>query len=132
MSTETPANRGTDYLSFDLAPESFTWSYSAGTKTIRAEPTNYWLASMDSWDGAVKSQTEANARLIASAPDLLAALKWYVQNMVWSDECEGDQADFDAAYEAGCAAIAKAEGSDLRAAMARKVARGGSAVIGED
>jgi hypothetical protein len=42
------------------------WRYEASTKTIRSEPTNYWLATMDSWDGAVNH--EANACLIAAAP----------------------------------------------------------------
>ena len=49
------------------------WKYEPETKTIRAIPSNYWLASMDSWDGAVDN--EANARLIASAPELLEALR---------------------------------------------------------
>lgn len=49
------------------------WIYEPSTKTIRARPSNYWLATMDSWDGAVNH--EANARLIAAAPDLLAALQ---------------------------------------------------------
>ncbi len=49
------------------------WRYEAGTKTIRAVPSNYWLATMDSWDGQVDN--ESNARLIAAAPELLAALK---------------------------------------------------------
>lgn len=49
------------------------WRYEAETKTIRSVPANYWLASMDSWDGAVDSV--ANARLIAAAPELLEALK---------------------------------------------------------
>ena len=48
------------------------WRYEAGTKTIRAARENYWLCSMDSFDGAVDH--EANARLIAAAPELLAAL----------------------------------------------------------
>ena len=48
------------------------WIYEASTRTIRAVPANYWLASMDSFDGAVNH--EANARLIAAAPELLEAL----------------------------------------------------------
>lgn len=47
------------------------WRYESSTKTIRAVPQNYWLASMDSWDGAISN--EANAALIAAAPDLLRA-----------------------------------------------------------
>lgn len=49
------------------------WRFERGTSTIRSEPANYWLASMNSFDGAVNH--EANARLIAAAPDLLEALK---------------------------------------------------------
>jgi hypothetical protein len=48
------------------------WRFEASTKTIRSEPANYWLASIDSWDGAVDHQ--ANARLIAAAPELLECL----------------------------------------------------------
>ncbi len=47
------------------------WVYEESTKTIRSVPSNYWLATMDSWDGAVCH--EANARLIAAAPELLKA-----------------------------------------------------------
>lgn len=49
------------------------WRYEASTKTIRSIPTNYWLATMDSWDGAINN--EANARLIASAPALAAMVR---------------------------------------------------------
>ena len=49
------------------------WTYEASTKTVRSIPSNYWIATMDSWDGAVNH--EANARLIAAAPDLLEALE---------------------------------------------------------
>lgn len=44
------------------------WRYEPETKTIRSEPTNYWIASMNSFEGAVDH--EANARLIAAAPEL--------------------------------------------------------------
>lgn len=47
------------------------WRLEASTKTIRSVPANYWIASMDSWDGAVDH--EANGRLIAAAPELLAS-----------------------------------------------------------
>lgn len=50
------------------------WKFEAETKTIRSIPANYWLASVDSWDGAVNH--EANARLIASAPEMLEALEY--------------------------------------------------------
>lgn len=56
------------------------WRYESGTKTIRAVPSNHWLASMDSWDGAVNH--DANARLIAAAPELLKKCRQY------SSDCE--------------------------------------------
>ena len=49
------------------------WRYETSTRTIRSVPSNYWLASMNNWDGAVNN--EVNARLIASAPELLKALQ---------------------------------------------------------
>ena len=45
--------------------------YEPSTKTIRSVPENYWLATMDSWDGAVDHA--ATARLFAASPRLLAA-----------------------------------------------------------
>lgn len=42
------------------------WRYEQNTKTIRSIPENYWIASMDSWDGAVDHK--ANGELIARAP----------------------------------------------------------------
>jgi hypothetical protein len=80
------------------------WVYEASTRTIRARPSNYWLASMDSWDGAVNH--EANARLIAAAPELLAAAKACMSPMLaiapHGVTCE--------ARDMLAAAIAKAEG----------------------
>lgn len=49
------------------------WKYEEATKTIRSGRENYWLCTMDSWDGAVNH--EANAKLIAAAPELLEAAK---------------------------------------------------------
>lgn len=40
------------------------WRYEAETKTIRSVPTNYWLATMDSWDGAIDNAANA-ARIVA-------------------------------------------------------------------
>ena len=59
------------------------WSYEKATKTIRAKPSNYWIATMDSWDGAVNH--EANAQLIAAAPDLLEALRGLLSHFEGSD-----------------------------------------------
>lgn len=49
------------------------WRYEARTKTIRAFPSNHWIATMDSWDGAVNH--EANSHKIAAAPQMLDALQ---------------------------------------------------------
>lgn len=49
------------------------WRYERGTRTIRSVPENYWLATLDSWDGAVDN--EANAPLMAAAPELAAELQ---------------------------------------------------------
>ena len=53
------------------------WKFESSTKTIRSVPTNYWIATIDSFDGAVDH--EANARLIAAAPALLEACKFAVE-----------------------------------------------------
>lgn len=78
------------------------WRFEEGTKTIRAVPSNHWLASMNSWDGAVDHA--ANARLIAAAPDMLAALKLVADSGKFS--CFDDSA-----WDAVNDAIAKAEGA---------------------
>ena len=49
------------------------WKYQRATKTIRSKKENYWIATMDSWDGAVNN--EANAKLIAAAPEMKARLE---------------------------------------------------------
>jgi hypothetical protein len=49
------------------------WRYEPETKTIRSEPANYWLATMDSWDGAINN--EDNARLMAAAPEMFDICK---------------------------------------------------------
>ncbi len=59
------------------------WRYEEGTHTIRAVPSNYWIATMDSWDGAIDS--EANAALIAESPELYEHLRTALE---WLDNLE--------------------------------------------
>jgi hypothetical protein len=81
------------------------WRYEPGTKTIRSVPANYWLASIDSWDGAVDHA--ANAQLIAAAPEMLAALKVAEAHLYdsWQNHAGGSD-DLETVRNA----IAKAEG----------------------
>ena len=89
------------------------WKFEDSTKTIRSATENYWLASMDSWDGAVNHA--ANARLIAAAPEMLRALEHI------SRICSGgkgiDMSDddieetFTGIRDIALKAIAKAEGN---------------------
>lgn len=82
------------------------WRYEPGTKTIRSVPANYWIATLDSWDGAVNN--ESNARLIAAAPELLAALEEIAaENM----EFLSDRDELIRCAAIARAAIAKAEGT---------------------
>jgi hypothetical protein len=59
------------------------WKFEKETSTIRSEPANNWLATMDSWDGTINN--EANARLIAAAPKLLEALEYIKLEMFKKD-----------------------------------------------
>lgn len=65
--------------------KSIRWVYEPETKTIRSKPGNHWIASMDSFDGAVDH--EYSAKLIAAAPQLLEALR-KIANAAASDLCE--------------------------------------------
>ena len=50
------------------------WKYEESTKTIRAQKENYWLATVDSWDGAVKDEQPDNGKLMAAAPEMYQVL----------------------------------------------------------
>ena len=66
------------------------------------------LFDADEYPAELHDEMMANAALIASAPDLLAALKWFV------DDISGNHTrmiDFDANVVRARAAIAKAEGA---------------------
>lgn len=62
---------------------------------------------------ALQARTEvarANARLIAAAPDLLAALKAVTQHAIYDPEGSLTREEFDALMAQADAAVAKAEG----------------------
>lgn len=59
------------------------------------------VAEVYGWED---EENVANARLIAAAPELLAALQWYVEH----DDSTGDSEYYAAGLEAAQAAIAKA------------------------
>jgi hypothetical protein len=55
------------------------WRFEQSTMTIRGVPGNHWLASMDSFDG--HPNHEANAKLIACAPELLAVAEAVLETL---------------------------------------------------
>ena len=57
--------------------------------------------------GAIEKEMEANAHMIAAAPDLLAALKWFIDDI---DGTHTVMVEFDENVERARAAIAKALG----------------------
>ena len=73
------------------------WKYEKATGTIRHAITNHWIATMDSFDGAVNN--EANGNLIACAPELFDALRDFYRT-----------GNFDKLNEIAPILIAKAEG----------------------
>jgi len=86
------------------------WAYSPNTKTIRSHE-NYWIATMDSWDGAVNH--EANAALIAESPNLLEQLKQTVASLEYWFPRYGDTEGANSQMMKNArAAIAAVEGGD--------------------
>ena len=65
------------------------------------------LAVLRTWGGATKAEEEANARMAASAPEMLEALRAI---MPYLEEDPDDEGDYNARVRAARAAIAKAEG----------------------
>lgn len=87
------------------------WLWQPSTRTIRSVPTNYWLATLDSWDGAVKPHNDANGHLMAAAPALAEALRRLdgAVSEILSSRAEGDAptaGDWEEAYLASEAARA--------------------------
>lgn len=89
---------------FSIAPWKTAHSYDrAYIRTIRDAQGEH-IAHVCWLDDAIPEAT-ANARLMAAAPDLLAALREYVER----HEAECDPAGLPE-YELACAAIARATG----------------------
>lgn len=89
------------------------WRFEASTKTIRSIPANYWLATMDSWDGAVDHK--ANATLIAAAPELLSALEQLINRCEkLNDMYPKDSGMWHAMTLEARAAIAKATEKEIK------------------
>ncbi len=72
---------------------------------VTTNGTGTWICIGPTWDAEFQSESQANARLIASAPELLGELKWLVELL--DDGSMYDHEVFDAAR----AAIAKATGA---------------------
>ncbi len=53
------------------------WRFEPDTKTIRSVPANYWLATLDSWDGAIDNNANAAfmIRAVNAHAELVAALQ---------------------------------------------------------
>ena len=89
---------------FSIAPWKTAHSYDrAYIRTIKDAQGEH-IAHVCDLDDAIQEAT-ANARLMAAAPDLLAALREYVER----HEAECDRAGLPE-YELACAAIARATG----------------------
>ena len=100
---------------------------AANTFSTHNHPTRYWETSVESHSGIVAkacgyydSESKANAKLIAAAPDLYAALKLWIESdflrsfdstlCVGCGKPKDGQCDADCSMQIGRLAIAKAEG----------------------
>ena len=95
---------------FSIAPWKTAHSYSHEYIRSIKDAQGELIAQVCAFDDGVGNdyipETTANARLMAAAPDLLAALREYVER----HEADGDPAGLPE-YELACAAIAKALGN---------------------
>ena len=106
MTTETTASHTTGpWMKQDLGQKSGypNWHEYA----IRDKKTNVCLAVIGNVDRYFEKNNEANARLIAAAPDLLAALK---EMIAWQDTPAHIRGDFPPIQKRCKAVIAQAEG----------------------
>lgn len=77
-------------------------------------PATITVASMDRAMTATLGEARANAHLIAAAPELLTALKWFIDDI---DGTRTRMLDFKRNVELARAAIAKAEGADTTSSV---------------
>lgn len=89
---------------FSIAPWKTAHSYDRAYIVTIKDAQGEHIAHVCDLDDAIPEAT-ANARLMAAAPDLLAALREYVER----HEAECDPAGLPE-YELACAAIARATG----------------------
>lgn len=81
--------------------------FRVGPLSITADKPNHACIYADYPGQMALELGEANARLIAAAPELLGALKWFIADI---DGTHTSMIDFDANVARSRAAIAKAEG----------------------
>jgi len=75
---------------------------------VRSESTNVHIATVGNVDRYYEGREEANARLIAAAPDLLSALEWACSQQAVLEMCGKETADW---YGPAKAALEKAKGN---------------------
>ena len=93
--------------------DNFTIMADVGAHICKvSEPDDFPCLDQDEGTQShVLAECGANARLIAAAPDMLAALKSLAAVAVWGPE-DDDREEFDQAMKAAQAAIARAEGRE--------------------
>jgi hypothetical protein len=98
------------------------WEVCRGLSKTHATPIRWkgenvaWVCGLDSAHEFTHEQTAANAALIASAPDLLAALQTIASGNTWDTGPDGlgtVAIDFAAARQIARAAIARATGEPV-------------------
>jgi len=94
-------------MSAQHTPGPWEWHRDHPTDVIYCPTCGCSLATIDIGCGD-KAEQQANARLIAAAPDLLEALSWFINDI---DGTHTVMVEFDENVAKARAAIAKAKGS---------------------